>query len=531
MRVVTARQMAAIDRDTIAAGTTGLDLMRRAGAAISGALDAGGWLDAGGPVVIVCGRGNNGGDGLVIAQRLAEAGLEVRVLLLESRDALAPDARACYDALSRQVAVHGAAPADWPARLVELARDATLVIDAILGTGIQPPLRPDHAALCRALNDLAVPIAAVDIPTGVDGDDGAADPDAVVADVTVTVGLPKLGLLLPPGRDHAGRLDVVDIGFLPAVIDRHAGRRHVLVLEDYRALLPERPTDAHKYQLGALLVIAGSRAYGGAAHLAGLGALRSGTGLVSLAAPVCLETALRVGLPEAILRPLAQTAAGTLAPLGVDAMADLLRRQTAVAIGPGLGDDDQTDRWVASLVADLDRPFVLDADGLSALARQGVDPRGGGREVVLTPHAGELARLCGLAAGEVVQRRLELVPELAARWGVVLLLKGSPTVIGAPDGRLFINPGGHDALARGGTGDILTGLIGGLLAQGTTALDAALLGALVHGLAGELAATRHGRRGVLAREVAAAIGPVLATLAGEADLEPGENVEQRWDGP
>jgi ADP-dependent NAD(P)H-hydrate dehydratase / NAD(P)H-hydrate epimerase len=519
MHVVTARQMAAIDRETIAAGTAGLELMQRAGRAIVDALDAGGWLDPDGGVLIVCGRGNNGGDGLVIARHLSEAGLAVRILMLAVRDQLAPDARASYDSLPRQVAVHAAEPAAWPAKLRELAQGCTLVIDAILGTGSEPPLRAGYAALCRALNDLDLPIAAVDLPTGVGGDDGGADPHAVVADVTVTVGLPKLGLLLPPGRDHVGRLTVVDIGFPAAIVARHAGPWHVLDLAAYQAMLPPRPSDTHKNRVGSLLLLAGSRAYGGAAHLAGLGALRSGVGLLSVGAPVCLETALRTGLPEAILRPLAETDGGTLAPLDPAALAELLARQDAVAIGPGLGADPATDRWVCDLVASLERPLVLDADGLSAFARQGRELRRAAGEAVLTPHPGELARLLQTTAGDVAARRLQLVPELAVRWGAVLLLKGSPTLIGLPDGRLVINPSGDDSLARGGTGDILTGVIGGLLAQGCAAADAALLGALVHGLAGELAASWHGRRGVLAREIAAAVATVLDVLAGDLEME------------
>lgn len=519
MRVVTARQMAAIDRDTIAAGTPGLVLMQRAGAAIADALRAGGWLAPQGPVLIVCGKGNNGGDGLVIAQRLGETGAPVRVLLLHERDELSPDARASYDALSRQVAVRGAAPAGWAGALRELAADCVLVVDAVFGTGIQPPLRASYAELCRALNDLGLPVVAVDMPSGVSGDDGTADPDAVRADATITVGLPKLGLLLPPGRDYAGELTAVDIGFADDVCARHAPPWHVLALADYQAMLPPRLSDTHKAQVGRLLAVAGSRSYGGAAYLTGLGALRSGIGLLTLAAPVCLETGLRTSLPEAILRPLAQTAAGTLAPLEAAALDDLLARQDAVAVGPGLGDDPDTNRWVCDFAARCDRRLVLDADGLSAFARQGREPEFAGREVVLTPHPGELARLTGLVTTEIAARRCDLAADLAARWRVVLLLKGSPTVIGLPDGRVFFNPSGDDSLARGGTGDILTGVIGGLLAQGASAADAALLGALVHGLAGERAAARCGRRGVLAREIADAVAPVLALLAGEMPLE------------
>ncbi len=234
--------------------------------------------------------------------------------------------------------------------------------------------------------------------------------------------------------------------------------------------------------------MAGSRAYSGAAVLCGLGALRSGVGLLTMLVPEGLDTALRVALPEAILRVLPATQAGTLAPLMVQDEDDLLWKKTALAVGPGLGTDRQTDGWVCRLVERCALPLVLDADGLGAFARQNLTPRFASAEVVLTPHAGELARLLGVTADEVVSRRMDLVPELAARWQAVLLLKGSPTVIGTPAGEVYVNPSGDDVLARGGTGDVLTGVIGSLLAQGSSARDAALLGALVHGLAGDAAA-------------------------------------------
>lgn len=512
MRVCTARQMAAIDRETIDTGTPGLELMERAGRAICDAVDRAGLLDEGQPVAIVCGKGNNGGDGLVMARLLADAGLPVRVLLLAGAGDLSPDARANLDRLPAAVEVTTGDPARLAGQVADLAAGAGVLVDAILGTGITPPLRSPYTDLCAAINGAGVPVVSVDMPSGVSGDDGAADPDAVRADLTVTVGLPKRGLLLPPGRDHTGELAVVDIGFADAVCARHAPDHHLASLADYAAMLPPRPSDTHKYQVGGLLLLAGSRRYGGAAHLAALGALRGGVGMLTVGAGGSVEAALRAGLPEAIVRPLPETAAGTLAPVDGPVLADLLTRQDAVAVGPGLGDDPATDAWVCDLLADLDRPVVADADALSAFGRLGRAPVFASSEVVLTPHPGELSRLTGLPVGDIVRRRLDLVCDLAARWNAVLLLKGSPTVVGLPDGRLFFNPSGDDALARGGSGDVLTGLIGALLAQGCPAADAALLGALVHGLAGEAAAARHGRRGVLTREIAHAVSEVMEIL-------------------
>lgn len=512
MRVVTATQMAAIDHDTIAAGTPGLELMERAGRAICDALDEGGWLDDGGPIVIVCGKGNNGGDGFVMARVLAESDLDIRVLMLAPRDELSEDSRANHDRLPRSVRVVAGERENWADQMREEAAQATLVVDAVFGTGIEPPLREPYSSLFAAMNAAPAPVVAVDIPSGVSGDDGDADPSAVVADLTITMGSPKLGLLVPPGRDHVGELHVVDIGFPEDVVARHAADWHILGLDDYRAMLPARSSDMHKYDMGCLLAVAGSRPYAGASQLCGLGALRSGVGLLTMMVPEGIETALRVGLPEAILRVMPATNAGTLAPVMVQEEDALLLKKTAVAVGPGLGADKDTDGWVCRFAERCQLPLVLDADGLGAFARQNRTLRFESKNVVLTPHAGELARLTGVTADQIVARRLELAPELAARWQAVLVLKGSPTVIGLPSGKTVINPCGDDTLARGGTGDVLTGVIGSLLAQGCPAAEAAMLGVFLHGLAGDVAAEAMGRRGALVREIADGVAVVLREL-------------------
>ena len=538
MRVCTAAQMGLIDRDTIDGGTAGEILMERAGRAMTevllGALDdlvAPGHDDGCGcthggetaevaPVIaVICGKGNNGGDGLVMARLLNEVGLTVRVMLLCPESDLSPDARLNFDRLPDGIDVDQPDREAWAEAAAVLLAEADLLVDAIFGTGIKPPLRGAYVELIGAINDAGVPCLAVDIPSGVAGDDGRVSPDAVAADLTVTVGLPKRGLLLAPGRDFCGEIEVVDIGFPAETCHRYAPDHHWLPREDYLALLPPRPSDVHKYRCGTALLVAGSKAYGGAAHLAGLGALRSGAGLITVAAPVCLETALRVGLPEALIAPLAMTESGTLAPPAQPVWQDLLQKKTAVAVGPGLGADPATDAWLTSALAELDRPVVIDADGLGAYARNGAVPAFTHDQVILTPHAGELAALLGTTSAEVIDRQLELVPELAQRWNVVLMLKGSPSLIAAPDGRLFFNASGDDALARGGSGDVLTGLLAGLLAQGCDALAAALLGAYVHGLAGTLAAEGRSTRSVLVREIADGIGPVFEAMEREASSD------------
>ena len=527
MRVCTAKQMAAIDRDTINGGVPGLELMERAGAAIVEVvlerLDAtvhghGCDHDHGSAVLVLAGKGNNGGDGLVVARLLAEEGVPVTVMLLAPAADLSPDARTNLDRLPGGVSLVEPPRATWITALAEAADGADLLVDAVFGTGIKPPLRGEWADLFRTVNDLGMPCVAVDIPSGVDGDDGRVVPVAVAADVTVTMGLPKRGLLLFPGREFAGEVQVADIGFPDEVCARHTSELCWLSREDHLTLLPPRPGTVHKYDCGSLLVVAGSRAFGGAAQLTGLGALRSGAGLVTVAAPRCLEVPLRVGLPEALVAPLAETAAGTLAPADPAVLDSLLASRRAVAVGPGLADDPDTDAWVVQWLTGLERPVVVDADALGAFARLGRTPTFATDQVILTPHAGEMGRLLGRPSADIETERFTLAGELARRWRCVVMLKGAPTAIGLPDGRVFINASGDDALARGGSGDVLTGLLAGLLAQGLNVVDAALLGAYVHGLAGTRAAQSQGNRSVLVREIADAIGPVLLEMEQEASI-------------
>jgi NAD(P)H-hydrate epimerase len=513
MRVVTAAAMAAIDRETIAGGVSGLELMERAGREMCWQLvrefpD----LEPPARVLVLCGRGNNGGDGLVVARLLEGLGFEVVVVLTASAADLSPDAAANLARLPESVSLEICDPGSDAERVRDLCEEADLVLDAVLGTGVRLPLRDGHAALFAAVNAAGAPVAALDIPSGVCGDDGAVDPVAVRADVTITVGLPKLGLLLPPGRDHVGVLSVVDIGFPVEICERHAGDLHWLLPEDLADLLPRRPSDLHKYTAGTVLVLAGSRRYGGAALLAGLGALRSGAGLVTLALPAEHAGAALSFVPEAPVRALPTGPTGGLVAAPDTAPAELLAKQRALAVGPGLGVHPDTDAFVSSLLEQAQVPTVVDADALGVWSRAGREPSGAGYATVLTPHAGELARMAGIAPEELAARRLEIVPELARRWQVVLVAKGAPTLIAAPDGTLWINPTGGDALSHGGTGDVLTGLLGGLLGQGLDGLEAALLGCWLHGRAGELAAAAGSGRSVLAREVAEALPVAFAEL-------------------
>jgi len=514
MKVCTATQMAAIDRETIAGGLGGDVLMERAGSDMAEVLlDFLEHEEAEGGVLILCGKGNNGGDGLVVARHLQQAGVAVKVLLLADPSDLSETARAMFDGLPPEVdLVAEAAPHAWTTLIEEAAEDAAVLVDAVFGTGITLPLRPHHAALFRVVNDLGLPCVGLDVPSGVCGDTGAVDPVAIACDMTITVQMPKLGMLLAPGRDFAGEIVTVDIGFPAKIRDRHTGDHHYLEAMDYAAMLPARPSYTHKYSHGKVLLVAGSRRFGGAAQLAAMGALRSGTGLVTLAVPTVLATGVRTALPEVIVRALEESADGTILPPSTPIWAELIDGQSAVAVGPGLDTDPATDAWSIRMQAACELPLVVDADGLNAWARLGQTPQFAHQEVVLTPHPGEMARLLGVTPAEVEADRFGVVARTAAQWNAVVMLKGSPSLIAVPDGRVFINASGDDALARGGSGDVLTGLIGGLLAQGLGALGAALLGAYIHGRAGTLAATDCSTRSVLVREVADAVGPIFEEL-------------------
>ncbi len=523
MRVCTAGQMALIDRDTIVAGTSGSELMERAGLAMSEILlDFLEHEEAEGGVLVLCGKGNNGGDGLVVARKLQQEGVPTTVMLLAAPETLTETARGKLELLPAGVNIIVATdPAAWPEVLEEYADAAAVLVDAVFGTGVTPPLRAGYADLFRAVNDLGMPCVALDIPSGVNGNSGEVNPVAVACDLTITVQMPKLGLLLAPGRDFTGEIVVVDIGFPGEICARHAPDHHYLDEQEYAALLPARPTFTHKYRCGKVLLVAGSRRFGGAAHLAALGALRSGAGLVTLAVPQSLEVPLRAALPEILVRTMDETATGTILPPATPIWENLTEGQSAVAVGPGLDAEPATDAWAMGMQSACTLPLVVDADGLGAWSRAGQTPHFAHGNVVLTPHPGEMGRLLGISTQEVESARFKIAAQAAAAWNAVVMLKGSPSLVAMPDGRVFLNPSGDDALARGGSGDVLTGLIGGLLAQGIGAPAAALLGAYVHGRAGTLAAVGRSSRAVLVREVAAAMGPVFEDLEKIASADAG----------
>jgi NAD(P)H-hydrate epimerase len=358
------------------------------------------------------------------------------------------------------------------------------VIDAIFGTGFAGVPRGLAAETIEAINRSGCRVVAVDIASGVNADDGNAPGPAVRAELTVTMALPKLGHLLFPGRACTGLLEVADIGIPPGLTA--GGDTFLLDAAHVRSVLPERRPDGHKGTFGTALVVAGSRGFSGAACLAGMAAVRSGAGLVRLAFPAGIAPVVESRVIEAVKAHLPETTTGTLARAALAALRDLLPDADALAVGPGISTEPEAAEVARELITLSPVPVVIDADGLNNIAGRLALLGSARAPLVLTPHPGEFCRLSGVTPSEVNSNRIEVCRRFAAEHRVVLVLKGAPTVIGSPDGIVLVNPTGNSGLASGGTGDVLTGLLVGLLAQGARPLDAAAAAAFLHGLAADI---------------------------------------------
>jgi NAD(P)H-hydrate epimerase len=502
MYLVTSTQMRRIEAEAVAGGLSHEAMMRHAGTAVAEVVRE---IVPPGAAVVLVGPGNNGGDGLVAARALAVAGYPVRVLLWQWRAGLA----AAGDLASLpDVRIASAEDVGALEVLAGWLDEATVVVDALLGTGANRPLEGLVAGVLDAVRAArarrsALRVVAVDVPTGLDSDSGAVDPHAVPADVTVTFGCPKVGHYSLPGAAAVGELRVNDIGIPPEVMAGVAeadGPLKVTTAAAVRALLPERPPGAHKGTFGRALVVAGSTRYTGAAYLAAAAAYRTGCGLVTVALPASLHTAIAGLLPEATYLPLVERD-GVVSGAAAAVVRAAARDFDALLVGPGLTDEPPVAELVGRLVEDPPAPLVLDADGLNVLARREGGPAGLPAESILTPHPGEMARLIGWDVQVINHDRIAVARQAAAAWRQIVVLKGAYTVIAAPDGGATVNPFATPALARAGTGDVLAGLIAGLLAQGLRPFDAAAAAAFLHGLAGQLAGRAIGVHSTLARDV------------------------------
>ena len=515
-RIVTAAQMKEIERAGNAHGLPYLQMMENAGLAAYTQLRA--RLPLGGALLIVCGKGNNGGDGLVMARAAAQDGWRVAVLLAEG-DPKTPDAMTNYARL-----------ADLP---VTKCRDAAAlaaqpfdaVVDALYGTGFHGSLRPAGLAACALMNrqrESGAFVLAIDLPSGVSADSAEAAPGTPAADVTLTMTAEKVGCAAP----ECGRVEVLDIGIPASIVETVLGQEAppapagaAWITEEYvRQRIRPRPADSHKGTFGSVLAVAGSAFYRGAALLAAEGALRTGAGIVTLASVEPVVSAAAARLPECCLCPCRAGAEGGISPENVP----LLRRQkaTVLLLGPGLGGTAQsaaraaeTQALVQQLLPGFAGSAVLDADGLNAAARLLAEgaafPHPAG-ELIVTPHPGEMARLTGLSASQINADREGTALRYAQAWNAVVVLKGTRTVVAAPDGRVCVNPTGNPGLSRGGSGDVLAGMTAALLACRLPAYEAAACAVYLHGAAADRAAAVHGEYGMLPHDILPELGRMFA---------------------
>ncbi len=506
--VLTPEEAAALDRETQARGVTADGLMERAGRAVARAAREVAGGSYGRRAVVVCGKGNNGGDGLVAARHLGRWGMRTTVLLLERsselREPAATNARRLDEVRGIRVM-----PFEERALVRELAR-ADVAVDAIFGTGFRGMPEDEWAAAIASLNGSGVPVVAVDTPSGVNGATGAVEGESVRAELTITFGAAKLGAVLMPGADRAGIVRVVDIGFPDDLMDPHAW---LIEPSDVAAWLPVREVDTHKRASGVLVVVAGSRAMTGAPRLIAAAAGRIGAGLVTVAAPEGALPQIQAGLAESTFLPLPETDAGTVSDGAVDPVLERLGAADALAIGPGLATDERTVGFVREVVRRSPVPLVVDADGLNAFVGDAAGLADRQADAVLTPHGGEFARLTGVKPRDLDADRPGHVRALAAQSRAVTLLKGSRTVIAEPEGRLLVNVTGSAVLATAGTGDVLTGMVGGLLARGLGPSASAAAAAYLHGLAG-LFAGRDLGEGTVAGDVIERIPEAVARVEG-----------------
>ena len=512
MRVLNSAQMREADRRTTEdIGIPSIVLMENAGRQVVAALEAmhAELLDH---VAVVCGRGNNGGDGFVVARTLAQRGVDVSVFLLGRVADIRGDARINLEVLGRLglTVVEIDDSQAWELHFSEVS-DCTLIVDAIFGTGLNAPVSGLIETVIADINASGITVVSVDLPSGLSAD--SVDPigESVEADTTVTLCAPKLPLVLPPGEQGAGDIVIADIGIPGDVLDGLDGARiDLLTRAGMRELLPPRAPDSHKGDYGRVLIVAGSMGKTGAAHLAAAGSLRSGAGLVTIATPAGCQAVLAGMGPEYMTEGLEERDGG-IDPDCVDRVLEMAR--DVIAIGPGLGQAPSTAAFIRALVDRATTPLVIDADGLNAFG-QDPDRLAGreGRDVIITPHPGEMARLLGMSTEEVQASRLEIARNFAVAHHVYVVLKGHRTLIATPDEKVFINPTGNPGMATGGTGDVLTGMIAAWLAQVLDAEVACKLAVYLHGMAGDLAEADEGDVSMTSADLAGHIGDAILEL-------------------
>lgn len=506
MKATTAAEMREIDQTaTQLYGIPGIVLMENAGGEIARKIQSILGEVPGKKVCIFAGKGNNGGDGYVVARHLFNQGAKVKVFLLGSSKNITGDAKINLDIITNMEIniLEITSERDWDQVKIAVAF-ADCLLDGILGTGFRGAIDGEVARAIEIMNNSGRAIVAVDIPSGVDANTGQVRGGAVKACHTVTLGLPKPGLLLYPGAAYAGVITVANIGLPSSLLLDNEIKQNMITAAEVRNLLPPRQADAHKGSCGKVLIVAGSQGLTGAAALSSQAALRAGAGLVTLGIGESLHDIMEAKLTEVMTKPLPEIIKGAIGRKAVPYIEEFAGECNVLAIGPGIGRQEETMTAVRELVKSVSCPLVIDADGLQSLVGfTEILPDLSG-VAVLTPHPGEMARLIGLSPERINQDRIGIARQAAGQWGSIVVLKGARTVIAFPDGEVYINTTGNAGMATGGTGDVLTGVIAAFIAQGLSSHAAAVAGVYIHGLAGDIAA-HNGGIGLTASDVIQAL--------------------------
>ncbi|GJM45289.1 MAG: bifunctional NAD(P)H-hydrate repair enzyme Nnr [Gemmatimonadota bacterium] len=517
MRVVTASEMREIDRKAIEeCGIPSLDLMERAGAGAAHVIASIG-MQPDDNVVFLCGKGNNGGDGFVAARYLREWGAHVTCWVIAERDELSSDAlRNLVIAEDAGVAIRPYRPETSEGELQAELAEAPVAVDALLGTGSRGRLREPIRAIARTLNNSPARVFALDMPTGMNADSGEVDPDCVKTAMTITFGFPKRGLYALPGRDICGDVTVVDLGYPEESIDVST---NVLLWQDMRDLLVWRDPRGHKGTFGRAVVIAGSRGMSGAACLAAESALRSGAGVVQLLVPEGIADLCATKLTEVMVHGVPSANGDTFTPESIPHLTRFLEDADSVLLGPGISEAPAAHDFIRTLLPRMSKPLVLDADGLNALRDADSQTIGhlAGRSTILTPHPGELGRLLDRSAASIVEDAVASARDAARVFRCEVILKGAPSIVASPGGAADLCSFGNDGMATAGTGDVLAGLLTGLLAQEYDASRAARVGVMVHSRAGDICRSEIGRHGMLAGDLLRCVPYAWRELEGDAD--------------
>ena len=515
MKVVTADEMREIDRRAIEEfGIPGVVLMENAGRGAAEVIEEIANEIEAGRILIIAGKGNNGGDGHVVARHLVNRGIDCEILLIGKVKDVKGDARINLDTAIKMGIEVREETSDISIVENYIAL-SDLVVDALLGTGLTKEVSGFYMQTIEAINAFELPVVSLDIPSGLDSTTGEPLGLAVEADVTVTFCLPKVGTILYPGADYAGELELVDIGAPYELLENRGKKTSLLLQADVEEILLPRDADSHKGTYGHLLLVAGSTGKSGAAVMAGRSAMRSGAGLVTVAGPSSINNVLETNLIEVMTEPLVDMDGGFLGSGAVKKVLSLLEGKSALVLGPGLSREEETGNFTRAILEKLAIPAVIDADALWHLSAHAEHIKKCKAPLILTPHPGEMATLLGISTKEVQQDRINVARTFSTNFDCYLVLKGARTIVATPEGDIFINMTGNPGMATAGTGDVLCGIMGSFLAQGYSTLESALAAVYIHGEAGDRVAEEKGDAGLIATDIIERLPEVFKELGEE----------------